>query len=98
MPADHPEPVIFEHVAEPGDRLKLTAACLDDPPPQELLRGVGILDLIEAVELLGERVGPHGLKRLGEQLVEQVALALGEVRRPLEPHVPRVGQQVAMVL
>ena len=62
------------------------------------LRGVRIRELVEAVELLSERVRADGLQGLGEQLVEQIALALGEVRRPLEPHVPRVRQQLAVML
>ena len=71
---------------------------LDDPAAQVLLGGVGIIELVEAVELLGERVRAHRVQRLGEQFVEQIALALGEVLGPLEPHVPGVLEQVALVL
>jgi hypothetical protein len=98
MPADHSEPVILEHSGELLKRRQVAAVDLRDPAAEVLLRSVGILELVEAVELLGQRVRAHGLKRLGEQLVEQIALALGQIRRPLEPHVPGVGQQLAVVL
>jgi len=98
MPADHPEPVILKHPGERVQRLQVGGVDLGDPAAQVLLGGLGMIDFVEAVELLSERVRTHGLERLGEQFVEQIALTVGQVRRPLEPHVPRVGQQPAMML
>ena len=72
MPADHSEPVILEHARELLERLEAAAVDLGDPAPQELLGGVGIVELIEAVELLGERVRTDGLERLGEQFIEKI--------------------------
>ena len=98
VPADHALPVVFEHARELLEGREAASVDLGDPASQELLGGVGIVELVEAVELLREGVSADGLKRLGEQLVEQVALLLGELRRPLEPHVPRVLQQLLLVL
>src|SRR5450755_3142765 len=55
MPADH-EPVILEHPRELLQRLEVARVDLGDPAAQVLLRGVRIAQLVEAVELLGERV------------------------------------------
>src|SRR5450755_1066068 len=97
MPADHPEPMILKHPGELDQRLQAACVDLGDPAAQVLLRGVRIRELVEAVELLGQRVRADSLKRLGEQLVEQIALTLGQVRGSLKPHVPRVRQQLAVV-
>ena len=98
MPADHPEPVILEHPSERVQRLEVGRVDLGDPAAQVLLRGLGVGDLVEAVELLGERVRAHGLQGLGQQLVEQIALTVGQVRRTFQPHVPSVRKQLAVVL
>jgi hypothetical protein len=58
----------------------------------------GVLELVEAVEPLGEHVRADGVQRLREQLVEQVALATGQVLRPLQPHVAGALQQLLVVL
>ncbi len=98
MPAHHPGPVSFEQPRELDQRLKLAGLDLLDPAAQVLLRGVGIVDLVEVVEAQRELVGSDGLQRLLQQLIEQVLLAFGEVLRALEPDVSSVLQQLLVGL
>ena len=51
---------------------------LGGPAAQVFLGGVGIVELVEVVELLGERVRAHGLKRLGEQHPSSAPAATGD--------------------
>src|SRR5947199_7022752 len=98
MPAGHPEPVLLEHPGELGQRLDPAAVDLLDPAGQVLLGSVGIVELVERLEPQPKLVGADGVQRLLEQLIEPVLLALGQVRRALEPQVARALQQPGVVL
>jgi len=98
MPAHHPEPVILEHPGELDQRLQSAGVDLVDPTAKVLLGRVGIVQLVEIIEPQRELVRPHRLKRLQQELIQQVLLAWGEVLRPLEPQIPGVLEQLLVLL
>ena len=98
MPAGNPEPVRLEHLGELDQRLDVGRLDLGDPATQVLLGGVGIVDLVEVVELECVLVAAGGHQRLLEELIQPVLLLGGQLGGPLEPQIPRVLQQARLLL